>query len=105
ERVHAQWQRERGEVLAAGARASCAVVPVTALAEERAREAAPEVRIELVAGRRARPHGRRFGSLVHAVLAELALRASAAEVVRTAELSGRIVGASADEIAAAGDVV
>jgi ATP-dependent exoDNAse (exonuclease V) beta subunit len=63
------------------------------------------VRIETVAGRRARPHGRRFGSLVHAVLAEVDLRANAAEVVRTAELSGRIVGASADEIAAAGDVV
>jgi ATP-dependent helicase/nuclease subunit A len=102
ERVHAQWQAEREALLAAGAAPSCAVVPVTALAEERVAAApAPEVRIESVAGRGARPSGRRFGTLVHAVLAEVDLRASAAEVSRTAELQGRIVGASPEEIAAA----
>ncbi|HKA16521.1 MAG TPA: UvrD-helicase domain-containing protein [Myxococcota bacterium] len=100
ERVHARWQEERDALLAAGARESCAVVPVTALAEERAREAA-EVRIETVAARGARPGGRRFGALVHAVLAEVDLSADAPEVARTAELQGRIFGASAEEVAAA----
>ncbi len=107
ERVHAQWQAERQALLAAGAHPSCAVVPVTALAEERsAALPMPEVRIETVAATRAgRPGGRRFGALVHAVLAEVDLRASAPEVARTAELQGRIVGASAEEIAAAAAAV
>ncbi len=102
ERVHAQWQSDREALLAAGARATFAVVPVTALAEERAAVApAPQVRIETVVSRGARPGGRRFGTLVHAVLAEVDLRASADEVARIAALQGRIVGATADEVAAA----
>jgi ATP-dependent exoDNAse (exonuclease V) beta subunit len=107
ERVHAQWQSEREALLAAGSRASCAVVPVTALAHERAAEAPlPEVRIETVAALRAgRPSGRRFGALVHAVLAEVDLRARAPEVERVAALQGRIVGASAEEVTAASDAV
>jgi ATP-dependent exoDNAse (exonuclease V) beta subunit len=106
ERVHAQWQGAREALLEAGARASCAVVPVTALAEERVAAApVPEVCIESVAARTARPGGRRFGTLVHAVLAEVDLRASVAEVARTVALQGRIVGASAEEVAAARDVV
>jgi ATP-dependent helicase/nuclease subunit A len=120
ERVHAQWQGAREALLEAGARASCAVVPVTALAEERvAAVPAPEVRVESVAAqvprsepkasehhrKGQRPGGRRFGTLVHAVLAEVDLRASAAEVARTAALQGRIAGASAEEVAAARDVV
>jgi ATP-dependent exoDNAse (exonuclease V) beta subunit len=105
ERVHAQWQAEREALLAAGARASCSVVPVTALAEERiAAVPVPDVRVESVGARGPRPSGRRFGTLVHAVLAEVDLRASAAEVARAAELQGRIVGASAEEVAAAGAV-
>ena len=79
---------------------------VTALAEERAAAPAPEVRIETVAARAAaRPGGRRFGALVHAVLAEVDLRADAREVARTARLQGRIVGASAEEVAAASAAV
>jgi len=107
ERVHAQWQGERETLLAAGARASCAVIPVTALAAERASEAlALDVRIEAVAAPRgARPGGRRFGALVHAVLAEVDLHAEAPEVARMAALQGRIVGASAQEVAAARDAV
>jgi hypothetical protein len=105
EHAHAHWQEQRDALLAAGARASCAVASVTALAEERAALPAPEVRIETVAARAVRPSGRRFGTLVHAVLAEVALRASAAEVARAAELQGRIVGASADEVAAASAAV
>ena len=72
ERLHAQWQSEREALLAAGARASCAVVPVTALARRARRGGAvPEVRIETVAARaraarraplrRARARGARRG--------------------------------------------
>jgi hypothetical protein len=62
ERVHAQWQSEREALLAAGARASVAVAPVTALAEEQAATGpASDVRIETVVARAQRPSGRRFG--------------------------------------------
>ena len=102
ERVHAEWQQQREALLAAGAHASCAVVPVTALAEERVAAARPaDVRVETVESRGPRPSGRRFGTLVHAVLAEVDLGASESEVARTAELQGRIVGATAEEVAAA----
>jgi ATP-dependent exoDNAse (exonuclease V) beta subunit len=66
----------------------------------------PEVRVETVdAVRTGRPSGRRFGTLVHAVLAEVDLRAGAEEVARTTALQGRIVGASEDEVAAAARAV
>jgi ATP-dependent exoDNAse (exonuclease V) beta subunit len=108
ERLHAEWQHERAALLAAGARESCAVAPVTALAEEHAAaETTPvPVRIEWVSDQRVlRPHGRRFGSLVHAVLAAVDLHADAPGVARVAALQGRIAGASAEEVRAAAETV
>ncbi len=108
ERLHEAWQRERRERLDAGARPTLAVATVTALAEERAGAAGlvPEVRVETVeASRTGRPSGRRFGTLVHAVLAEVDLRADAEEVARTASLHGRIVGAGEEEVVAAARAV
>ncbi len=52
-----------------------------------------------------RPSGARFGALVHAVLALVALDAGAGAVREMAELQGRILGAPPDEIAAATEVV
>ena len=108
ERAHEAWQSERNARLAAGSLPTCAVAPVTALAEERAAVAGsvPDVRVETVAAERTgRPSGRRFGTLVHAVLAEVDLHADASQVARVAALQGRIVGASADEVSAAGAAV
>ena len=47
-----------------------------------------------------RPRGKRFGTLVHAILAEVELDAEAAGVALVAAAQGRILGASADEIEA-----
>jgi ATP-dependent exoDNAse (exonuclease V) beta subunit len=52
-----------------------------------------------------RPRGPRFGTLVHAVLATVALDASDDAVLRTAETQGRILLSSADEVRAAATVV
>ena len=102
ERLHEAWTAARQAILAAGAEPSRRVASVTALAEERAAEGEEEVRIERVAARRSgRPSGTRFGSLVHALLAELDLGADPAEVARTARLQGRLVGASEEEVEAA----
>lgn len=52
-----------------------------------------------------RPSGPRFGTLVHAVLAAVALDGSPVAVADTAELQARILGASPEEAAAARQVV
>ena len=57
------------------------------------------------ATRRARPHGRRFGILVHAVLATVALDADENEIADAARIEGRIAGATEEEVTASRDVV
>lgn len=68
--------------------------------------AAPPVTVERVerAGF-ARPHGRRFGTLVHAVLAEIPFAATTEEIQRAATLQGRYLGSTAAEVDAAGVTV
>ena len=48
-----------------------------------------------------RPSGRRFGALVHAILASIDLSAGADPIQMSACLNGRLVGATEDEIRAA----
>jgi ATP-dependent helicase/nuclease subunit A len=64
-------------------------------------------RIELlqIPGAEDRPRGARFGTLVHAVLATVALDAADDLVFRTAHTHGRIVNASTEEVRAAATVV
>jgi hypothetical protein len=53
--------------------------------------------------RRTRPRGRRFGTLVHAVLAAVDLDAGDEAVAAVARAEGRLVGASEEEVVAAAD--
>jgi len=105
ERSHREWQQARVGRLERGGQPSLGAVTATALAEERAGEAgAPEVAVEVreVAGERAgRPHGRRFGTLVHALLAVVPLDASPDALAAAAALQGRLVAASDEEVRAA----
>jgi ATP-dependent exoDNAse (exonuclease V) beta subunit len=52
-------------------------------------------------GDAARPSGRRFGALVHAVLASVDLDADAKAIQASAEINGRLVGATEEETNAA----
>jgi ATP-dependent helicase/nuclease subunit A len=63
--------------------------------------AAPDVAVESVGIDFSRPHGQRFGTLVHAVLSVVALDADSASVQEVAELQGRLFGATEEEVAAA----
>jgi ATP-dependent exoDNAse (exonuclease V) beta subunit len=99
-RAHAQWQQRRSETLASGGTESIRLVRVVDLAAERRGEA-KGVTVEEVGDRSGRPGGRRFGTLVHAVLAAIDLDADEAGVGATARTQGRIVGAAEDEIEAA----
>lgn len=98
--AHAAWQARRAAALASGSAPSLRVRSVS----EVAMESAPSTPVPVESttdDRTARPHGRRFGTLVHAVLAEVDLGAGADDVQRAAALAGRLLGAPDDEIAAA----
>src|SRR5581483_8321374 len=101
-RAHVAWQAERGRVRADGGTPSLRVVTAT----ERGIEDG-DVVVESVAELpAARPHGRRFGTLVHAVLAAVQLDADRGAVADAAALQARLLpGTSEDEVAAAVETV
>jgi len=67
--------------------------------------AVPEVQVESVGIDFSRPHGKRFGILVHAVLSIVNLNAGEKEVHEVADLQGRLLGANQEEILAARETV
>jgi ATP-dependent exoDNAse (exonuclease V) beta subunit len=70
-------------------------------AEPRAARRLPDVKVESVGIDFSRPHGKRFGTLVHAVLSIVDLKADKNGVQLVADLEGRLLGATAEEITAA----
>ncbi len=101
-RAHAAWQERRAETLARGGAESVRVARVVDLAAERRGEGKGVAVEEVALERAGRPGGRRFGTLVHAVLAAVDLEADEAAVRAVARVQGRILGAAEDEIEAAG---
>ena len=99
-RSHQAWQQRRAHVLRAGADPSVRVATVTGLAPESLPQGAVEY--ASVTGRdSARPGGKRFGTLVHAVLAQVDFNADLEQIRQVATVQGRQVGATPDEIHAA----
>ncbi len=103
-RAHAEWQQRRRDVGRRGAVPTLVARTVTEHTRDQSNEPSPDpVLVERVpAGRTARPHGRRFGTLVHAVLAEIPLDASALVIQAAATVQGRYLGCSPPEVEAAG---
>jgi len=64
-----------------------------------------DVTVETVGIDFSRPHGKRFGTLVHTMLSVVDLNANADTVKAVAELQGRLYGASEAEITAAAETV
>ncbi len=96
-RAHAAWQQQRAAALIAGALPSVSVQSVTEASREAVGETVAVARTD--AERGGRPSGKRFGRLVHAVLAVVDLRAT--DLAALAASQARLVGATADEVAAA----
>jgi ATP-dependent exoDNAse (exonuclease V) beta subunit len=98
-RAQQAWQAERTRVREVASTPSVRVLTAT----EHAASGGPhaEVTVETAAGREPGPHGKRFGSLVHAVLATVDLDGEPRDVERAAALQGRLLGATADEVSAA----
>ena len=102
--AHARWRDQRRRAVEEGAQPSLQVE--TATARSMAAPGGEGVALEEVAAREPeRPRGKRFGTLVHAVLAEVDLKAGAEAVARAAAAQGRIAGAPAEEVAAAARAV
>jgi ATP-dependent exoDNAse (exonuclease V) beta subunit len=104
-----EWQSARAATLEHGARASLVVRSITEWSREPAAESGEfstgDVNVVDVGVPGPRPSGPRFGTLVHAVLAAVALDAVPDTIAQSAELQARILGATAEETAGAREVV
>jgi ATP-dependent exoDNAse (exonuclease V) beta subunit len=108
-----RWKGNRSALLAAGAAETYTVVTATELAAriiERGERPGwlpgwlgdpAEVEVERVARAAARPHGLRFGTLVHALLSRVALDADAEAIAEAAQFFARMLGADDAEVTAA----
>ncbi|MGH8275211.1 MAG: 3'-5' exonuclease, partial [Steroidobacteraceae bacterium] len=97
------WRASRAATLEAGATPSMRVAIATE-GEAILSEAAAITLIE-VPRVGVRPHGARFGTLVHAILSRVALDADRDRIAAAAIFFGRILGAPEDEVAAATEAV
>ncbi len=101
-RDHDRWQEARRSALETGSKPTWVVHAVGELAKAARASEIDDVGVEEVSpDRGARPGGRRFGTLVHAVLAAVDLDADEPGVRATSRARGRLVGASEAEIEAA----
>jgi ATP-dependent helicase/nuclease subunit A len=104
EQMYAQWKSTFRETLARASHPSIAVQTVTSLAS--AETVDQRIQVEIVPGIQSeRPTGRRFGALVHSLLAAIDLDADLNAVRATAAVYGRLVAATEEEIEAAGAAV
>ncbi len=110
-RAHDHWQQRRRETTRQGARPTLVAHTVTEHTQDHptapgaSGEPAPVLIERVTAGRTARPHGKRFGTLVHAVIAEIALDAPADAIGASAAVQGRYLGCSPAEVEAAARTV
>ncbi|MDQ3667450.1 MAG: UvrD-helicase domain-containing protein [Acidobacteriota bacterium] len=120
-RVHQEWQRQRANVRQVAGKPEWKVVTATThFAMPRGRDKTEpdgerieasqiaevtDVAVESIAIDFSRPHGKRFGILVHAVLSIVPLNSGYAAIADIARGQGRILGATEDEVAAAAETV
>jgi ATP-dependent exoDNAse (exonuclease V) beta subunit len=105
--AYRSWRNRRDQALAAGGQPSLAIRTVTqaAKAAEALSVTLPLVEIIELSRAATRPSGRRFGALVHAVLATVPLDSDLPAIRKVAAIHGRILGAPAEEIGSASEAV
>jgi ATP-dependent exoDNAse (exonuclease V) beta subunit len=109
---HEAWQAARAAALTTGSVPSLAVTTVTEWAAAIGGEEPPpavagiDVTLETAVSTGRRPAGPRFGTLVHALLAEVPLVGPDDRLIaRLAETHGRVLAAEPEEVAAAAETV
>jgi ATP-dependent exoDNAse (exonuclease V) beta subunit len=112
--AYQQWTARRKQARAAGAQPLIEVKTATEIAAgvepsdlkpSTGAKSQPEIELIALPRRAGRPHGVRFGTLVHGVLLQTRLDATAAQIEQVVALQGRILGATAEEMAAATEAV
>ncbi|MCP4663159.1 MAG: ATP-dependent deoxyribonuclease subunit A, partial [bacterium] len=98
------WIETRRDAIEDGSRPELEVV-VVSLAKEGPPEVSGKITVETVSKARQRPSGPRFGTLVHTILRDVAFDAEGAAIRSLAELHGRMLDATTDEVAAAAGAV
>jgi len=119
-RDHAAWQTQRASVREVARKPKWTISTATSYAsattvrelglESKSAEGIatpplPEVDVETIDIDFSRPHGKRFGTLVHAVLSVVALNADFKGIEDVASVQGRIFGATSEEVAGATETV
>ncbi len=120
-RIHEEWQRQRASIRKVAGKPEWTVITATShvampqVLEEGGLDAEevdaskttalPEVAVESIEIDFSRPHGKRFGTLVHAVLSIVPLNSDHDGIAEVARLQGRILGATEEEVAAAVETV
>lgn len=100
-----EWEATKHERLQDGAKRQLRVRIVTgSLSESEPPDAAP-VNVASFERRAGRPEGRRFGSLLHAILREVGLDATGSQIEALARLHGGLLEATPEEVAGAVDPV
>lgn len=114
-RLHEEWQKQRTHVRELAGKPEWKVVTATAHAamvqvgraiiEDAIPSVLGDVTVESIKIDFTRPHGKRFGTLVHAVLSAVALDSSRAGIEKVARVQARIFGATDEEAMAATQTV
>lgn len=101
-----EWRERRAAVQAQGSAPSMIVTTPTQLKESGdAGRPVADVVVEDASAKSPRPSGKRFGTLVHALLASVPLTATASEVAELSALHAKLLGATDEEQAAARVIV
>ncbi|MEJ2146265.1 MAG: UvrD-helicase domain-containing protein [Acidobacteriota bacterium] len=96
-----EWESRRREVLRDGAREHLTVRIVSSRLSQAEPPDAAEVKIARLERREGQPDGRRFGTLLHAILREIRFEAAGADIEALSWLHGRLLGATPEEVSAA----
>jgi ATP-dependent helicase/nuclease subunit A len=107
-KLHEEWNTKRAVMLAAGTTPRMNVATATELAHAvpaSGPASAEAIAIEETLRDRGRPHGKRFGSLVHLTMLRAPFDAGAREIGQLAASAAKMIGASDDETAAATSAV
>jgi ATP-dependent exoDNAse (exonuclease V) beta subunit len=114
--LHEEWQAQRANVREVAGKPEWRVVTVTAhaaatiqiggaIVDENIPLVPAGVTLESIKIDFSRPHGKRFGTLVHAVLSAVKLGSNRSGIEKAARVQGRIFGATEEETIAAAKTV
>jgi ATP-dependent exoDNAse (exonuclease V) beta subunit len=96
-----EWKDRRARSTNSASNPACEVLTVTRARSLQQAPARSSIRVESLAKQKDRPTGPRFGTLVHTILRDVGLKADENAIAGLANIQGRLLGSSDEEVAAA----